>query len=564
VGYHIETRDGLTRLRKAREDFLASRCVPDDLPEWLSASWRRSRFYGLDVTRDHVPNAPVSVETPLARAAAPVLSRLAEDLAGLHAAVVLSDCRARIVGSWSADDTMRAHLDRIDTRPGADLSEGSTGTNAINHVLDTRGPAVIGGPQHLFELYQNTVCAGAPVREPVTGKVSGAVAVVCELDAPLRVLHALAGTATSAIERELLHAASAHEHRLLEAYLAAGPGRHAIAVLDGRTRIVSDAAADLLLPRDLETLESYAIEAARDGRLRISELTLDDRLRIHLRPATPGDSRGLLVTVEQAAGRPTRSRGRSSVLTRAGLTGSSPAWRALERAVDNAGARPILLLGEAGVGKTSVARAILGSPKVFEAPVDEHRWLADLADAVRAPGGILLRHVEQLPDPLAVQVADLLAGDHPSHVVATLTACGDRPAEELRSRWAPVEIVVPPLRDRTEDIPDLAVRFSRAHLTHDALGTLRRHDWPGNVAELKATIAWANEEASGHTVTARDLPGRLRSSPSYPRLTEMEKAERAAISEALRASDGNRVHAAARLGIGRATLYRKLRRYGLT
>ncbi|GAA3795731.1 helix-turn-helix domain-containing protein [Amycolatopsis tucumanensis] len=64
-------------------------------------------------------------------------------------------------------------------------------------------------------------------------------------------------------------------------------------------------------------------------------------------------------------------------------------------------------------------------------------------------------------------------------------------------------------------------------------------------------------------MAARPAPGRLRSSPTRPRLSELEKAERAAVAEALRTADGNRVRAAAQLGIGRATLYRKLKRYGL-
>ncbi|QRP43607.1 helix-turn-helix domain-containing protein [Amycolatopsis sp. FDAARGOS 1241] len=102
-----------------------------------------------------------------------------------------------------------------------------------------------------------------------------------------------------------------------------------------------------------------------------------------------------------------------------------------------------------------------------------------------------------------------------------------------------------------------------AHFTQDARATLQRHDWPGNLVEFKAAVAAAREEAAGLTMSAGHLPGRLRSSPAPPRLTELEKAERQAIADALRTATGNRVRAAALLGISRATLYRKLRRYGL-
>ncbi|WP_432845603.1 sigma-54-dependent Fis family transcriptional regulator [Amycolatopsis sp. CA-161197] len=563
MGYEIETRDGLARLRQARELFLTERRLPEDLPAWLSAAWRRSYFAELDVTRDHVPASPVSLDTPLVRAATPVLTKLAGDLVGLGAALVLSDRHARVVGCWADDEAVGAHLARIDTRLGADLSERSTGTNGISHVLDTGGPCVIGGPEHLFGLYQNTVCAGAPVTDPVTRKVSGAVAVVCGLDAPLRVLHAVVTTATGAIERELVHAASAHEHRLLEAYLRAGPVRYPIAVLDGRTRLVSDSAARLLRPRDIDTLESYAIEAARDGALPTTELILDDGVKVRLRLAIPGDSRGVLVVVEPPRPRTAQRSAKLSLFADAGLAGTSPAWRSLERSVVRAGTRPMLLVGEPGVGKADVARAVLGDSAVLDA-VDDDAWLEDVADALAAPA-VLLRHVERLRRGRATRLAALLAEDHSARVIATFTTgTGSATAEVLRTGWSPVEVVVPRLRERTADIPELAQRFAGgAHFTQDARSTLQRHDWPGNLTELKAVVAWAEAEACGTTVSARHLPGRLRSSPAHPRLTELEKAERLAISDALRTASGNRVRAAALLGIGRATLYRKLRRYGL-
>ncbi|MEV6647539.1 helix-turn-helix domain-containing protein [Amycolatopsis sp. NPDC051371] len=563
MAYEIETRDGVARLRHARELFLTDRRLPEDLPAWLSAAWRRSCFAELDVTRDHVPAVPVSLETPLVRAATPVLAKLAGDLAGLGAALVLSDRHARVVGCWADEEAVGAHLSRIDTRLGTDLSERSTGTNGISHVLDTGGPCVIGGPEHLFELYQNTVCAGAPVTDPVTRKVVGAVAVVCELDAPLRVLHAITTTATGAIERELVHTASAHEHRLLEAYLRAGPGRYPIAVLDGRTRLVSDAAAALLRPRDIDTLESYAIEAARDGALPTTELILDDGVKVHLHPAIPGDSGAVLVVVEPPQPRAERRRARLSLFADAGLSGSSPAWRSLERSVARAGARPMVLLGEPGVGKAGVARAVLGDPVVLDA-ADDDAWLAQVGETLSRPA-VLLCHVERLCRSRAARLATLLAAEHRARVIATFTT-GTRSvcAEVLRTGWSPVEILVPSLRERTADIPELARRFGGGvHLTQDARATLQRHDWPGNLAELKAVIVSARAEAAGPTVSARHLPGRLRASPAHPRLTELEKVERLAISDALLTANGNRVQAAALLGIGRATLYRKLRRYGL-
>lgn len=145
-----------------------------------------------------------------------MLVQLGETLSGLGVGVVLADARGRIIECW-ADERIRRHLDAIDTRPGADLAEESTGINALNHVITTGRPGLVRGPQHLFGLYQDTSCAGAPVRDPLTGKVEAAVALVSEMDAPTGLLESLASTATDSIQRELLHQASARERHLFEA-----------------------------------------------------------------------------------------------------------------------------------------------------------------------------------------------------------------------------------------------------------------------------------------------------------------------------------------------------------
>src|SRR3954451_3602577 len=155
--YEPRTADGLAELRRARERFLADHVVPDDLLAWLAAAWRRVLFHEVDVERPEVPAArtPPRPRPALLAAARPGLAHLGETLHGLGVAVVLSDARGRIIDCWS-DDRTRRHLEAIDTRPGADLAEDSTGINALNHVIATGRPVLVSGPQHLFGLYQDT------------------------------------------------------------------------------------------------------------------------------------------------------------------------------------------------------------------------------------------------------------------------------------------------------------------------------------------------------------------------------------------------------------------------
>jgi len=149
--------------------------------------------------------------------------------------------------------------------------------------------------------------------------------------------------------------------------------------------------------------------------------------------------------------------------------------------------------------------------------------------------------------------------------------------QDLLFRLNTVEIHLPPLRDRREDIAPLADYFLRQHseryrravmsFTPQALDALREHSWPGNVRELDHVVERALLMSTGNVVTAFDLAlqstsdGRLSS-----RLEEMslEEAERILITKALARFEGNANRAAEALGLSRSALYRRLQKYGLS
>lgn len=156
--------------------------------------------------------------------------------------------------------------------------------------------------------------------------------------------------------------------------------------------------------------------------------------------------------------------------------------------------------------------------------------------------------------------------------------------EDLYFRLRVVEIRIPPLRERKDDILPLvhkqlketAHRFSRAvdRLSPDAARKLVAHDWPGNVRELNNAIERAVVFADGKELTLAELDLLTPRQPNPPQETEAPSEgvvsdttmtlaawERHHIEATLRATGGNKAEAARRLGIGVATLFRKLKKY---
>jgi two-component system response regulator HydG len=144
----------------------------------------------------------------------------------------------------------------------------------------------------------------------------------------------------------------------------------------------------------------------------------------------------------------------------------------------------------------------------------------------------------------------------------------------LLSRFRAMRVRVPSLRDRRDDIPLLCHAFIRRwqtrtgsrdiELSRDALQVLLQHRWPGNVRELQSVLDSALAIAQHHRVEATDLPLELRTMPVLDDLRLPPVDERQQIMDAIERAGGNRKRAALLLGMSRATLYRRLDRYGIS
>lgn len=147
--------------------------------------------------------------------------------------------------------------------------------------------------------------------------------------------------------------------------------------------------------------------------------------------------------------------------------------------------------------------------------------------------------------------------------------------QDLYFRLNVVQIKLPPLRDRKTDIPLLVSAFLEKFcdaqrplrtISEDAMRRLMAYDWPGNVRELENAIERAVALGSGPILHVGDLPSNLQYAPvdhalETEQLLSLEELERRAIGRALRETGGDKLAAARLLGIGKTTLYRKLKQY---
>jgi len=146
--------------------------------------------------------------------------------------------------------------------------------------------------------------------------------------------------------------------------------------------------------------------------------------------------------------------------------------------------------------------------------------------------------------------------------------------QDLQFRLNTIEIHLPPLRDRREDIPALAAHFLSMHVNRyrkpitgfepAALQLLLDHPWPGNIRELDHAVERAVLMAEGPAVRAKDLGLRL-DRDSSSRLDDMslEEVEQLLIKKTMARYDGNVSEVAKALGLSRSALYRRLQRHGL-
>lgn len=261
----------------------------------------------------------------------------------------------------------------------------------------------------------------------------------------------------------------------------------------------------------------------------------------------------------------------------------------------------VIIFGESGMGKEQIAREIFRQSNRTDKPlivieaggaalVGEHKPDSEKSEMYNRIGGyfkkaargtIILKNVHLLNFDKQSVVLHILSEDHPDvRVICTaepelLEKVSDRTfRSNLFFTLREMDITVKPLRKVSEDIQPVAefylAQYAEEHheppkrLDASAVKTLKRHDWPGNIRELKNVINIAARNVEGSVITATDLP----ISRSSPEVTDSlrlrdSNVERQRIIEALEKTEGNKTQAASLLGIDRSTLRNKMAKFGL-
>jgi two-component system response regulator AtoC len=259
----------------------------------------------------------------------------------------------------------------------------------------------------------------------------------------------------------------------------------------------------------------------------------------------------------------------------------SPRSRAPFKAVNCATLTPELLASELfGHVRGAFTGAVRDRVGLFKAADGGTLFLDEVAEIDPEIQARLLRVLQEkrfvpvgATDPIEVDVRIVSA----THKALRREVERGRFRADLMYRIRVVPIFLPPLRDREGDIEALAWHFldelnrESGHqiegFTSRAMNALLAHDWPGNVRELRNVLSYAFAVGEGGEIDIDDLPPELRGEapPPEPRPgTETPQArERTRILEALDETGGKKGEAAARLGISRSTLWRKMRELGL-
>ncbi|GAB3076612.1 AAA-type ATPase lid domain-containing protein [Pedococcus soli] len=468
----------------------------------LLASWRRSAEYGvsLEEVEPVWAGSPVT-DSLFSECGHEVLTNLYQTLADEPLSLMLTDADGLVLNRFSGDTSLLRALDRVHLAPGFAFSEREAGTNGLGLALADRSPTLVRAEEHYSASLCTYTCAAVPVIDPVGGQLEGCVNITTWSRSSAGLLLALAESAASTTSALMLARSS------------------------GRT------------PRP----------ATRGGVFRVQ--------RARLEPAA-GTVRAMSAPWVDA------------------LDAACAALRS---------GRVVAAVGEPGSGRATLLGQALrrAHPRIrilsadVPAPEDVEAWLSLWTPELAKPDtAVVVENVDRLPawaaHELRQRAVAALQQRSPEGVHPLTWAVTAVDLDAVPAPLGPlVDTVVPvlPLRERGEDLLLLArwaahqARMREVDFTAAAEQALLAHDWPGNVDELVAVVHDAATRAE--TIDVRHLPP-VFSAPGGHRLTRMETVERDEIVRVMAGHPASVGDAATRLGMSRATLYRKLRYYGVT
>lgn len=577
-------------LRRAREQFLATgELSADVVSPKVASSWQRSRALHVHSDRvylDYVRDP--DTDTVLLRAAGPVLKALAEDLAAQDISVILTSADGLVVERAAANAALVRALDDVQLAPGYSYAEEFAGTNGIGTALTIGAPTFIRGSEHYIGALSGLACAGSPIRDPITSRVLGVVDLTCWARHSDPLMLALAKSACHQIEDRISTLASERETALLEAYRRQSrryPG--GVLAVGGDIVLMNSFLRQALNAVDQTALLDHAtgLAEASGTATAVAVLPSNDTVRISVaeRVGSSGRACNAVFHVQMQPAAKAAAVQHRAVQSIPRLAGRSSSWRRSCQQVERCYRDRdwVVIEGESGSGRATLAQAV--AQHITPERVIRVLRLADFKNSddfiaeleaeatVGEDFAVVVANLDEFSDE-ALEGLGVVLQTRVGHgwIAATISA-GTRPAlvDMLVLPFFPHTVTVPALRHRIEDLEELVpqllrelTRGANVSLAPEAMRQLAKLPWPGNIAQLRKVLAATLEAQRSGVIGVDKLPAECRSLVRRT-LTRLESLERDAIVRSLLDNDGNKVDAAEALGMSRATIYRKIKEFGI-
>jgi transcriptional regulator of acetoin/glycerol metabolism len=584
----VNNADAAVDARRAREQFLTAGALTTDAVDLgVLNSWRRSRDLQVHPDRVDLPYVrDPDTDTPLTHAAAPVLRRIADDLSTQAVSVVLTSADGLILDRIAADPRIEHTLDDVRLARGYSYAEEFAGTNGIGTTLETGRPSFIQGSEHYVGTLGRLACAGSPIRDPVSRRILGVVDLTCWATLADPLLFVLAKSAGSQIEDRLSAMNNETETALLEAYLKQSRRYPAgVLAIGGDVVLMNPYLRRALDAADQTALLDHASDMASASMARTAVASLPSGTTVKISAVervsarVRNDSVVFHVALHITESVATPSAGQ----TIPRLAGRSSSWRRSCQQVERCYRDRdwVVIEGEPGSGRTKLGQSVAQfvTPertvrilRVGPSYTSEHLVAEFEAETDCEDFAVILSNVDELTeDALEPLAASMQSRAGRGWIAATMGTERRSPlVDMLILPFFTHTVTVPALRHRIEDLDELVpmllgelTRGSAVRMDSEAMRQLRKLPWPGNVAQLRSVLAeTVNRQRSG-VIGVDKLPAACRS-VTRRKLTQLESLERDAIVRSLSENAGSKADAAEALGMSRATIYRKIKDFGIT
>jgi transcriptional regulator of acetoin/glycerol metabolism len=584
-------------LRQAWEEFFVSGAVPPSVRPAIARSWLRSRQLGIHPT---LPPHPVErglerllsseLRQLLVHASEHVIDHLVDLTAGSSLSFTLTDADGLILVQRGSTRLL-AQSEQAGVILGTRWAELDVGTNGIGTALASRQTMQVFAAEHYCEAFHNTTCTAALVRHPITRQAIGVFDITSNYAEPTANVWAFATQAALMVEREIQRLLTASDERLLMALAEERDDVASYAIdLDGRHTIANRGATAILAPDDYAALWGHVRRSVQtpDEHVFPHVLKAGQTVLVRVNTVMVGDDPvGAVVVLRKNRRR--RSAAPSAAQTPVAVAEdwspfkASARWLAPARASLRSN-EPIVIIGEPGSGKSAIAAALHRNLNRSPLRVIDCASLDDWADCRRllAPGvegAVLLERLLDLQPALQARLVGLLDADGPPlpRILATASVASEaelrsRPLrQDVLDRLAVHVIRVPPLRERADEIQEIALGIARdlmrdggymlQPIAKEAHAALRAYRWPGNVRQLQNVLRRAHSLRPHGQIDIESLPPDLVLAAAEPRFGLIDEIEGEAILRTLQSTGGNVSRAATVMGLSRATVYRRLHAY---